>query len=75
MSFFFFLKTKMEKEMQIVEQFVLSYIPAYWYWGKEAVAASLYVWTFPLSLEEILPKAQESLFLSLLEAQVAHDSS
>lgn len=65
--------------MQLVGQFVLALtyqptgipIPAYWYWGKEAVAVSLYVWTFPLSLEEILPKVQESLFLSLLEAQVA----
>lgn len=74
MSFFFFFK--MEKEMQIVGQFVLSpYIPVYWYWDKEAVAASLYVWTFPLSLEEILPKVQESLFLSLLEAQVVYNSS
>ena len=76
--FFFW---KMEKGMQVAGQFVLSHkIPAYWYWCREATPASLYVWTFWLALGEIIPKVhffktQESLFLFLLEAQVAHDSS
>ena len=69
---FFFFFFKMEKEMQLVGQFVLSLI--YQPTGTEVKRLLLYPCMselFHCHWKKYLPKLQESLFLSLLEAQVA----